>query len=183
MSPVQDFVTVDMRGLKGALIARARSERVSVSMLMREAVARHLGVEPRVPSAIDPIVSTASHVKVSVRMTRAEADQLATGTRASGLSRSAYVAGLIAEVPILSERASWGDHLAALVASNSELSTLSRNIAHLTALLREGEVRPALEYAEMLNTLGRDERGHLALASRSLKGLRPRRGTSQASEF
>ena len=35
-----DFVTVDMRGLKAALVARAQAERVSVSVLVRGAVAR-----------------------------------------------------------------------------------------------------------------------------------------------
>jgi hypothetical protein len=39
-----DFATVDMRGLKAALVARAQAERVSVSMLMRGAAARDLGL-------------------------------------------------------------------------------------------------------------------------------------------
>ena len=56
----QDFVTVDMRGLKAALVARAQTERVSVSVLVRTAVARDLGLadgtEAR-PTA-DPAVGT-----------------------------------------------------------------------------------------------------------------------------
>ena len=39
-----DFVTVDMRGFKAALVARAQAERVSVSLLVRSAVAAHLGL-------------------------------------------------------------------------------------------------------------------------------------------
>ncbi len=39
-----DFVTVDMRGLKAALVARAQGQRVSVSVLVRGAVARDLGL-------------------------------------------------------------------------------------------------------------------------------------------
>ena len=39
-----DFVTVDMRGLKAALVARAQAERMSVSALVRSAVARDLGL-------------------------------------------------------------------------------------------------------------------------------------------
>ncbi len=39
-----DFVTVDMRGLKAALVARAQAERVSVSVLVRTAVMRDLGL-------------------------------------------------------------------------------------------------------------------------------------------
>jgi hypothetical protein len=39
-----DFVTVEMRGLKAALMARAQAERVSVSALVRRAVTRDLGL-------------------------------------------------------------------------------------------------------------------------------------------
>ena len=38
----QDFVTVDMRGLKAALVARAQAQRASVSELVRGAIARQL---------------------------------------------------------------------------------------------------------------------------------------------
>jgi hypothetical protein len=73
------------------------------------------------------------------------------------------------------------DHLATLIASSAELSTLSRNIHHLTSLLREGNVRPALEYREMLDTLAGDVRGHLMLAACVLAGLRPRRRSAEPS--
>jgi hypothetical protein len=75
---------------------------------------------------------------------------------------------------VLSAGVSCADHLATLIASSAELSTLSRNIHHLTSLLREGKVRPALEYREMLDTLAGDVRGHLTLAAGVLAGLRPR---------
>lgn len=38
-----EFVTVDLRGRQAALMARARADRVSVSSLVRTAVARELG--------------------------------------------------------------------------------------------------------------------------------------------
>ena len=43
-SSSHDFVTVDMRGLKAALVARAQAERVSVSAVVRRAVQRELGL-------------------------------------------------------------------------------------------------------------------------------------------
>ena len=43
-SSPHDFVTVDMRGLKAALVARAQAERVSVSAVVRRAVQRELGL-------------------------------------------------------------------------------------------------------------------------------------------
>ena len=42
-NPTHDFVTVDMRGLKATLVARAQAERVSVSLVVRRAVERELG--------------------------------------------------------------------------------------------------------------------------------------------
>jgi hypothetical protein len=173
-----DFVTVDMRGLKAALVARALSERVSVSVLVRGAVMRELGVteSPEAHRLVDaPVAASApTTVKLSIRFTLAEAAQLAAGARGAGLSRGAYLAGLIGGVAALSGGARRTDHLAALVASSAELSTLSRDIHHLTSLLRQGNVRAAQEYRERLDSLAGDVRSHLSLASGVLADLRPR---------
>jgi len=77
--------------------------------------------------------------------------------------------------------ASRSDCLAALIASNAELSTLSRNIYRLTALLRQANVEPARPYREMLDTLAGDVRAHLVLASGVLASLRPHRSIAMAS--
>ena len=183
-TPSHDFVTVDMRGLKAALVARAQAERVSVSVLVRGAVARELGLDK--PAANHQAgsagaTSRAASVKLSIRMTPDEAEQLAAGARAAGLSRGAYLSGLIANVPVLTNGANRTDHIATLVASSAELSTLSRNIHHLTSLLREGNVRPALVYRDMLDTLAGDVRRHLTLAASVLADLRPRSRSSDVS--
>lgn len=179
-----DFVTVEMRGLKAVLVARARLDRVSVSALVRTAVARELGVTEPADSGFelgsaDLALATAT-VKLSIRMTQTEAEQLDAGARLAGLSRGAYLAGLVSGVPVLTNGANRPHHLAALIASSAELSTLSRNIHHLTALLRQGAVRAAQEYREMLDTLEDDVRAHLMLASSVLAELRPR-GRSRAA--
>lgn len=171
-----DFVTVDMRGLKVALVTRARSDRVSVSVLVRGAVARELGLaETGEQGQAAPIASApnGTAVKLSIRLTPAEASQLAAGARAAGLSRGSYLAGLIANVPVLSGGARRTDHMAALVASSAELSTLSRNLRHLTTLLSQGQVRPAQEYRRTLDSANDDIHRHLALASDVLADLRP----------
>ena len=64
---------------------------------------------------------------------------------------------------------------ACLIESSAEISTLSRNIHHLTSLLREGAFRSAQEYRPMLDTLGAAVRAHLTLAARVLAELQPRR--------
>ena len=179
-----DFVTVDMRGLKAALVARAQSERVSVSVLVRDAVARELGLAKASAdhqAASASATASSTSVKLSIRMKPEEAEQLAASARAAGLSRGAYLSGLIANVPVLTSGASRTDHIATLVASSAELSTLTRNIHHLTSLLREGNVRPALVYRDMLDTLAGDVRRHLTLAATVLADLRPRSRSSDAS--
>lgn len=172
-----DFVTVEMRGLKAALVARAQAERVSVSVLVRSAVARDLGLtadgeasrmDEQIARSLD-----ATSVKLSIRMTAEEARQLSAGARAAGLSRGAYLAGLITNVPVLSAGGGRTEHIATLMASCAELSTLSRNVYRLTALLRQANVEPARPYREMLDTLAGDVRRHLELAARVLADLQP----------
>lgn len=173
-----DFVTVDMRDLKAALVTRARAQRVSVSVLVRRAVARDLGLEESSsPQALEAARDSApadAIVKLSIRVTTAEAELLAAGARLAGLSRGAYLAGLIAGIPALTSGVSRPEQLTTLTASNAELSTLSRNIHHLTNLLRQGDVVPALAYRDMLNSLDGDIRRHLVLAASVLAELRPR---------
>ena len=172
-----DFVTVDMRGLKAALVVRARAERVSVSVLVRGAVARELGLATDgetsrmdVPTAG---ASSAAPVKLSIRMSAEEARQLSAGARTAGLSRGAYLAGLISNVPVLSTGGGRTEYIATLMASCAELSTLSRNVHRLTALLRQANVEPARPYREMLDTLAGDVRRHLESAARVLADLQP----------
>jgi hypothetical protein len=179
-APTHAFVTADMRGLKAALVARAQAERVSVSVVVRRAVARELGAfdAPTEAEAETPTAAPArAIVKLSIRLTSAEAEQLDAGARRAGLSRGAFLAGVLAaNVPSLSGDASGRlDCLRALTASSAELSTLRRNIHHLTALLRQGEVRAAQEYRRMLDTLGDDVHAHLSLAASVLAEVRPAR--------
>lgn len=187
MAPsARDRISVDLRGLKAALVARAVAERVDVSVVVRRAVERELDVAAAttvVASESRNSHAAGSMVKVSIRLTSADAAQLAGSAARAGLSRGAYIAGLLAEVPLLtSGSAARPDILAALSASCAELSTLTRNLHHLTCLLRQGQVRAAMEYREMLDTLGGDVREHLAMAAGLLAELRPPRPIGVASQ-
>lgn len=179
-----DFVTVDMRGLKAALVARAQSQRVSVSELVRGAVARDLGLSAECDPQLDemPIRAgeEAASIKLSVRMTVEEARQFAAGARTAGLSRGAYLAGLVAGVPVLSAGGGRAEHLAALTMSTAELATLSRNLYQLCTLLRRDEAELIEPYRSMLDTVARDVRQHLDLASSALADLQPRRPANAA---
>lgn len=175
-TPTHDFVTVEMRGLKSALVARAQAQRVSVSELVRSAVARDLGLsvegEPDYRD-LPPKAGRTASVKLSIRLTADEASQLIAGARAAGLSRGAYLAGLVANVPVLSAGGGRVEHIAALRVSSAELATLSRNIHRLSVLLRQANVEPARAYREMLDTLAGDVRRHLELAARALADMQP----------
>jgi hypothetical protein len=171
------FVAVDMRGLKAALVARAQVQRTTVSALVRTAVARELGVPEAAPLGAAMPVPTPRHqkpVKLSIRLAPAVADRFDAAARAAGLSRGAYLAGLVAGVPMLSHGAGRQELLAALIASNAEMSTLSRDLRHLTSLRRRGSIQAAREYRQTLDDVADDVHGHLRLASGVLAELRPR---------
>ena len=182
----RDRISVDLHGLRATLVERAQARRASVSVLVREAVERELGLVDglKAPGAAEGTTASAgSTVKLSIRLTSGEAERFDAAARRAGLSRGAFLAGLLADVPSLSGgTGSRLDCLAALTASSAELSTLTRNINHLTALLRQGEVRPAQEYRRMLDTLGDDVREHLKLAASVLAELRPARSSARSED-
>lgn len=176
-----DFVTVEMRGLKAALVAHAKARRLSVSVVVRGAVARELaatdaGGQGETDGQLGD-GGTGGWTKLSIRVTRAEANRLAAAAKSAGLSRGAYVVGLANGVPVLASGGGRAETIAALLSSCAELSTLSRNVHQLTALLREGDVPRAREYREMLDGLAANVRDHLTQASSALASLRERAST------
>ena len=180
-----DFVTVDMRGLKAALVAHAQARRESVSVLVRRAVARELGQAESLPPPITGFESIAplrqSQIKLSIRLTTSEAERLAAGSRAAGLSRGAYLAGLIAGIPALTTGANRTELLSVLTTSNAQLSGLSRNIHTLTRLLTQSNVQKALVYRDMLDTLDGDIHRHLTQAAALMADLRPRVSSAETT--
>lgn len=178
-----DFVTVDMRGLKAALVSCARERRVSVSVVVRDAVARALpsNEEAAREASKPPVGVPAGTVKVSIRLATNEVRRLDAGAKEAGLSRAAFMSGLIEGVSVLSSGGR-RDHLAALISSSSELSTLSRNMRHLADLLRRSESRAAQEYRGMLDTLASDVNRHTRLAGDVLTQLLPATRTAKTND-
>ena len=179
----RDRMSVDLRGLRAALLAQAHARGVTPSDLVRGVLAEALGEVDSGQLALrsaTPRSAPNGRVRLSLRLTADQARAITLAAKAAGLSTGDFVAGLVAGVPVLSGGANRTDHLAALIASSAEISTLSRNIHHLTSLLRQGAFRPAQEYRPMLNTLADDLRGHLMLAAGVLADLRPRSGRADA---
>jgi hypothetical protein len=174
---VRDRISVDLRGLKAALFDQARARGVSPSMWVRNTLAVALGQSDLKMAGVvkeHSKMPATRNVRLSLRMRHEDAVATLAGAKAAGLAPGAFVAGLVAGVPVLTNGANRTNHLAALTASSAELSTLSRNIHRLATLLRQGDVQPALQYRATLTALVGDVRGHLELASRALADLRPK---------
>lgn len=181
MAP-HEFVTVDMRDLKSALIARSRTHRVSASSLVRAYVATGLGLAaPEVEPVMPPSRDSRSRVKVAIRMTGSEAHRFAQGAKRAGISRAAYLAELIAGAPHALDGATRTEQMALLVAANAELSTLSRNVRHLASLLARGSVEEARQYKALLDGIADDVGRHLLLSTGHLAELRSRHGLAGPS--
>ena len=180
-----DFVTVDMRGLKPALVARAQADRMTVSVLVRTAVARELGLagEGVISTPSDMAATSTGTVKLSIRMTAEEVRRMSEAAHSAGLSRRAYLSGLIAQVPILVNGGGHAESVAALVRANAELADLSRDIRRLTNLLSRGESQAAKAYRARFDTLDAEVRAHLRLASKTLSDLRPQRRPNRADRL
>jgi hypothetical protein len=176
----REFFTVDLRGLRAALSARAAHDGITESDVLRSALANALR-EPGVPEptpATSPRTSPASrHVKLSVRVSPLVAHRLDLSARAAGLSRGAYLMRLIDGAPPVIPSAERAKAFAALNGSSSELAIFSRDINHLTHLLRGGSLAAARVYRDLLDTLDGDVRKHLELSATVIAELmRDRKG-------
>ena len=179
-----EFVTVDMRGLKPALLARARERRVSVSVVVRDALARLLPSEQaalEASRARGDMNEPSKTLKVSIRLATSEVRRLDAAAEAAGLGRAEFLSGLIEGVNVISSGGR-RDHLATLISSSAELSTLSRNIRHLADLLRRSESGAAQEYRGMLDTLAEDVNRHLSLAGDVLTQMLPATSVAKTNE-
>jgi hypothetical protein len=186
MTPAaREFFTVDLRGLRAALAARAAKQGITESDLLRSALATALGSD-ECGAAIstantDEHPRATSPIKLSVRLSRSAAEHLNRHARAAGLSRGAYLSRLIEGAPPVLASTDRVAGIAALSASANEVALLSRDINHLAQLLCKGSSDAARQYTERLETLDADVRAHLALAAATLAELAPARRAASGS--
>jgi hypothetical protein len=176
-SSSRDRISVDLRGLKAALIEHARVLGVSPSDFVRAVLADVL------KGRAAPSLMRATHqrdcepsgrrVRLSMRLSRDDVRMIHLAADRAGLPVGAYVAGLAAGIPALTSAATPAGPLAALIASNATMASLGRNLHHLTSLLRQGSVRAAQEYREVLDDVAGDVCRHIEIASAVLADLRP----------
>ena len=172
--PSREFFTVDLRGLRAGLRARAASLGLTESAVLRSVLAAALGAEHNdstAPSADAGGAMIAPQAKLSVRLPRTASSRLDRNARAAGLSRGVYLARLIDGAPPVVASSDRAAMFNALNASSAELALLSRDINHLTRLLRQGSFQAAREYTARHESLDRVVQAHLALAAPVLAEL------------
>jgi hypothetical protein len=182
----RDRISVDLQGLKTALVSRADAMGVSPSDVVRILLVDALAVQPvnrRADVQRGSRRSISGDQRVSLRMDRAHVLALNEAAHRSGLRQGAYVAGLLDGVAALAGQGDRPGALAALTASNAELADLSRDLRHLTRLLARGEGQAARVYRARLDVVASEVRAHLRLASQALAALQPQRqsGVKDAS--
>jgi len=171
----REYFTVDLRGLRAPLAARAARDAMTESDVLRSALALALGNDTVAPGT--PTIgrcadgSLRSQVKLSVRLLRSAAIRLRTNACAAGLSRGAYLTRLIDGAPAVMSSADRAALCKALNHSSDELAIMSRDINHLTQLLKRGSVEAARSYAKRHEALDADVRAHLARAAAVLGEL------------
>lgn len=181
-SSAREYFTVDLRGLRAALAARAAADAMTESDVLRSALVAKLGPDAialKPSSSVAPIAQHRSCAKLSVRLPSVAAHRLDQNSRAAGMSRGAYLARLIDGVaPVLAS----SDRIALAKALNSsaeELAVLSRDIRQVTELLRRGSVESARRYRARMDTLDADVRAHLELDAKVLAELSVARSTAR----
>lgn len=167
----RDRISVDLRGLKAALLQRSRSLGQTPSGFVRAALVTALQADMSATKRI--LAMPGQRVRLSLRMRRDDARLVIEQAGAAGLPPGTYVAGLCAGVPAIADGARPRDQVAALLSSCAVLSTLARDLRHLTQLLRQGEVLAAQQYRARLDDVERDVRAHLAMAAPLLSDLKP----------
>jgi Arc/MetJ-type ribon-helix-helix transcriptional regulator len=169
----RDRISVDLRGLKAALVARARVQGVSPSDVVRASLTDALGEGDRAaPVEVAQANYATARVRLSLRMQRSDRDAVLRAAREARLSAGDFVAALVRKVPALA-RSGPAAQIEALTQSCAELAELSRSLHHLATLLRQGAGRAAQEYRGTLDSLDHDVHAHLALASSIVAELRP----------
>jgi len=176
----RDRLSVDLHGLKAALVEHARLAGTSPSRWVRATLAEALGspAEPADGTRPQRLEARAvGRVRLTLRMSREDASAVLAAARLAGQAPGDFVVDLLTGQPAPMPASDRAETVGALIASCAELSTFSRNLSHLVSLLRQGAFRPAEEYRPMLATLSTDVREHLDYFTRAMAELQPRRGS------
>lgn len=177
-------ISVDIGRLRVALFEQARAEGVSPSHLVRDIVAREItgSADVSVDGGTKPPSDGLQRVRVSLRISAVDALRLQRTARRAGKSLGDLVMDLFDGTPAPVSSVERQAQLRALVASNSELATLTRDLRLLSALLGQGSVVAAQRYRDLLDTVASDVRRHVDISSVVLKELAPERRQAKSAK-
>ena len=174
----RDRVTIELCGMRERLQSLSAARAMTPAALVRKALAASLDCAPCNGEIADhetASVGGGQVVKVTVRLSEAHAVALATRARAAGVSKGAYVAGLINGTPPGPLSIDHSRTVAALMGSTDQLAAMA---ADLNAFMRtvsrvtSSQLEP---HRASIGSLVQDIRSHLAQASELVAELRSTR--------
>lgn len=178
--PQRDRVTIDLRGLREPLQARALVNQMTPAALVRQAVLAYLvpksGDQKPAPNPLK-YVREEQVVKVTLRLPAGHAALMNYQARIADVSKSIYVAALIEGAPPPRNHT---QTVAALQASTNKLAVISTDLsAYLRILLmvKPGASQELERFRAGIMTLNEDIRRHLDTASALVAELRATRRT------
>jgi len=175
---VRQRVTIDLRGIGSELQAEAVTRGQAKAAIVRAAVVAMLAANGDVakPDHVAEPVDNRK-VKVTVRMGVTHAMLLSQRARRVGVSKGAYLAGLLDGQPPVATAADHGAAVAALADSTQRVAAMSADIRALLRSASLGSIDEAPSRAT-LTLLSHDVQAHLQIASRLVAALTSRAGSN-----
>ncbi|MEO6714262.1 MAG: hypothetical protein ABIM89_12645 [Mycobacteriales bacterium] len=170
----RERTTLDLRGLGPAIRAHAKARNLAVSSVARMAVAKLLESSgSAVAETLDanPGACTDSVVKMTLRLSPRTARDIATRSRATGLSHGAYVSTLLEGAPLAVDHR---QAVSALATSTDRLASIATDLNGFARLMRRGTLPSADHVDDVVAAAVREVRAHLRVAARLVSDLRPR---------
>jgi hypothetical protein len=176
--PQRDRVTIDLRGLREPLRARALVNQVTPAALVRQAVLAYLvpksGDQKPDPTPLK-YVREEQVVKVTLRLPAGHAALMNFQARIADVSKSIYVAALIEGTPPPRNHA---QAVAALQASTHRLAVISTDLSaflRIMHMVKPGASQELDRYQAGIDTLNKDIGRHLDTAAELVAELRATR--------
>ncbi|MCR5867633.1 hypothetical protein [Aquincola sp. J276] len=143
----RDRITVDLQGLKGALMARAEADGVMPSQFVRQALAASLGTQGTVDAqAIQPAARIRSH-RLCLRMRPDEVKAVRSSAALAGQRPGRWLARVAAGGAVGATAQQLDAQRTALVAVTAELAALRRVLQRLSL---QDRIDPTSPEAEVL---------------------------------
>jgi hypothetical protein len=176
--PQRDRVTIDLRGLREQLHTHALVNQMSPAALVRQAVLAYLapksGDQKSDPNPLT-FVRDKQLVKVTLRLPAGHAALMNFQARIADVSKSIYVAALIAGAPTPTNHT---QTVAALRASTDKLAVISTDLSaflRIMHMVKPGASQELERYRAGIKTLNEDIRRHLDTAAQLVAELRATR--------